>query len=167
MSLKQFIKQKIQSAKETLFDNASNGFVAGNVQDAIVEAKQNAEGFPRPGIPLVQNGTSGDGDFISYSNLTPDTDIVFPVNTKLNELTIANTSTSVEFDLDIYKNGVAPGDLIKTVSVSTGTSRSQAFDLNVDNLTFVVGDYVKLVYRDQGTNARDLVVVLWISRIPD
>jgi hypothetical protein len=162
MSLRTWIAQ----VAESVFFN-SDEFNSTNVQDAIIEAKQNAEGFPRAGIPLIQNGISGNGDLISYSNLTPDTDIVFPVKTKLNEMTIGNTSTSVEFDLRIYKNGTAPGDLVTTINVSTGSSRNAFFDLNSSNIIFEAGDYAKIEYIDQGTNAGDLVVVLWISRIPE
>ena len=164
MSFKDFVKQKIQDAFETPFSDP--GFTSNNAGDAIVEAKQNAEGFPRAGIPLIQNGLSSNNDLVSYSNLTPDTDIVFPVTTKLNELTIANTKTGVQFDLELYKNGTSAGNLIKTLNISTGASRNQLFDLNADNLTFTAGDFMKIIYIDQGSNASDLVVMLWISRIP-
>lgn len=144
-----------------------DNFTSDNVQDAIIEAKENAEGFPRAGLALVYNGTLGDGDLISYSNLTPEVPIVFPVNTKLNELTFANNRNSVECDLLIYDGGVSGGTLIKTVSVSTGAGVNyQSFDLNADNLTFNAGDFIQIEYSDQGTNARDMVVTLWISRIP-
>lgn len=163
MSIRSFVKDV---AKSLFFTDPS--FSSTNVQDAIIEAKQNAEGFPRAGIPLIQNGTMGNNDLVSYSNLTPNTDIVFPVATKLNELTIANTSNSVEFDLELYKNGTGGGDLIQTLVISTGGGNSnQVFDLNGDNIIFAAGDYMKIIYKDKGTNAKDLVVMLWISRIPD
>lgn len=161
MSLRTWVKDV---AKSIFFTDI--GFTSTNVQDAIIEAKQNAEGFPRAGIALIQNGSMGDNDLVSYSNLTPDTDIVFPVKTKLNELTFANSNTSVECDLEIYKNGTGGGNLIDTLNISTGGSRNAYFDLNADNITFEAGDYMKIIYKDQGTNASDMVVVLWISRIP-
>ena len=165
MSFKQFIKQKIQTALETWFDDTDVDFDAENVQEAIEASYQS--GFPRAGLALIQNGNSSNNDLLSYSNLTPDTDIVFPVKTQLNELTIANRNTSVEFDLEIYKNGTAGGDLQTTVNVSTAANRNQAFDLNSLNLVYEVGDYMKIIYKDQGTNASDLVVVLWISRVAE
>lgn len=165
MSIRTWVSQV---ARSIFFDNSDTPFVSTNVQDAIQEARNTAEGFPRAGIALIQNGTSGDGDLISYSNLVPNTDIVFPVQTKLNELTFANNRNSVECDLELYLNGTAPGDLITTLSVSTGAGvRNQVFDLNSLNLTFAAGDFLKIIYRDIGTSARDMVIVLWISRIPE
>ena len=158
-------KQKIQVSEETPFDNSINGFTADNAQTAIEEAKQTAEGFPRAGIILVNNGVQGNGDWITYSNLTPDAKIVFPVKTKINEVTFANSNSDVEFDLEVYKNGITGGDLIDTWSFNTGPGID--FDY-LDGLTleFNPGDWIRLLYVDQGTNTSDLVVTIWISRIP-
>ena len=153
-------------AEQVPFDNDTNNFVSEDTQSAIEEARDTAAGFPRAGLALVQNGTMGDGDLVSYSHLTPQTPIVFPVNTKLNEITFSNNRNSIECDLEIYDGGIG-GTLIKTVNISTGAGvATQAVDLNIDNITFNAGDKIQIIYRDQGTNARDMVVVLWISRIP-
>jgi len=160
-----FIK-KLQDAISTPFDPTGTSFPTSidNCQDAIEYAKQNAEGFPRAGIPLVNNGTQGNGDWITYSNLTPGAKIVFPVNTRLNEITFANQRNDVEFDLEFYKNGTAGGDLVYTWSVNTGSGINYGY---VDGLTldFNAGDWIRILYVDQGTNTSDLVVTLWISRI--
>lgn len=139
-------------------------FTSDNVKDAIVEAKNTAEGFPRAGIPLINNGTQSNNDWIAYSNLTPAVKIVFPVKTKLNEVTWANSRTSVEFALEFHKNGTTAGDIFYTYTVSSG---SQNYGY-VDGLsyTFDAGDWIRIKYDDQGTNTSDLVVLLWISRIP-
>lgn len=160
------IKKSAHSA-EIPFDNDTNNFDAEDAQAAIEEARDSAAGFPRSGLALVQNGTMGNNDLISYSNLTPQTPILFPVNTQINELTFANNRNSVECDIEIWDGLVNVGTLVKTVSISTGSGiKTQAVDLNADNLTFNAGDEIQLRYKDQGTNARDMVIVLWISRIP-
>lgn len=153
-------------ADEVPFDNDTNDFSSEDVQGAIEEARETAAGFPRAGLALIHNGTISNNDLISYINLTPNTPIVFPVNTQLNELTFANDRDSIECDIEIWDGGVASGTLVKTVNVSTGSGNNQVFDLNSDNLTFNQGDFIQLRYKDQGTNARDMVIVLWISRIP-
>ena len=84
----------------------------------------------------------------------------------INEITISNNRNSVECDIEIWDGGVASGTLVKTVSFITGAGNSDFVDINLDNLTFLAGDEIQLVYIDTGTNARDLVVVLWFSRIP-
>lgn len=146
------------------FDNDTNGFTADSTQEAIEEAKAQAEGFPRAGIPLVQNGVQGNGDWISYSNLVPDAVITFPVNSRINEITVANRKNSVEFDLEVYKNGSTAGDIVDTWSFSTGAGVNYA-SLSSVNLDLVVGDFIRLKYIDQGTNTSDLVVVIYFSRI--
>jgi len=140
------------------------GFTADNVCDGIIEAKLYAEGFPRAGIVLVNNGTQGNNDWIAYSNLTPDVKIVLPVNTKLHEITFGNSKTNVEFDLEFYKNGTAAGDIFYTYSVSSGAD-NYGYVAGL-TYTFNAGDWIRIKYKDQGTNTSDLVVTLWISRIP-
>lgn len=141
------------------------GFAADNVQAAIIEAKQNAEGFPRAGISLISNGTQGNGDWVTYSELTPDVVITFPVNTKINELTWANSKTGVNFDLEFYKNGIAAGNLFYTFSVPDSGAVNYGYVASL-NYTFSAGDYMRIKYIDQGNNTSDLVVTVWISRIP-
>lgn len=153
------------SGDNVYFDNTSNSFIADNTQGAIEEARETAAGFPRAGLALVQNGTMGDGDLVSYSHLTPNTPIVFPVNTQINEITFSNNRTSVECDFNIYDGGIG-GTLVKTLNTSTGGNVYQTFDVNADNLTFNAGEIIQIEYVDQGTNARDMVLTLWISRIP-
>ena len=154
------------NAGEQPFDNDGTTFSADNTREAIIEARDSAAGFPRAGLPLIQNGTMGNNDVISYSNLTPNTPIVFPVTTKINEVTFANNRNSVEADIEIWKGGFS-GILIKTLNINTGSGvKTQVFDLNADNITLNAGELLQLKYKDQGTNARDMVLVLWISRVP-
>jgi len=148
------------------FDNDTNGFASEEVQSAIEEARDTAAGFPRAGLALIQNGTMSNNDLVSYSHLTPNTPIVFPVNTQINEVTFSNNRNSIECDLEIWDGGLSGGTLVSTLNVSTGTELTQLFDLNPDNLIFNAGDLIQIRYVDQGTNARDMVVTLWISRIP-
>jgi hypothetical protein len=151
-------------AKSVPFDNATNGFIAQETQSAIEEAKQNAEGFPRAGIILTANGTQSNGDWISYSELTPSAKIVFPVNSRLNEITFSNNTPDVEFALEFYKNGTAIGNLVYTWTVNTSPGVDFSYTSGI-NINFVAGDWIRIKYIDQGDNTSDLNVVLWISRI--
>lgn len=144
---------------------SDDDFSSDNVHDAIVEAKQNAEGFPRAGIVLVHNGTIGNNDWLTYSSLTPDAKIVFPVKTKLNELTWANSKSSLDSDFEFYKNGTAAGDLIWTYQLRN-TSDDFGYQLSVD-LFFEAGDWIRILHKDFGTNPSDFVMTLWISRIQE
>jgi len=144
---------------------SDDDFTSDNVHDAIVEAKQNAEGFPRAGIVLVHNGTLGNNDWLTYSSLTPDAKIVFPVKTKLNELTWANSDPSIDSDFEFYKNGTAAGNLIWTYQLRD-TPNNYGYELEVD-LFFEAGDWIRILHKDQGTNPSDMAMTLWISRIQE
>jgi hypothetical protein len=152
-------------ASSVPFDNATNGFVATDTQAAIEEVKTYGEGFPRAGLALIANGTVSNNQWISYSELLPNTPVgPWAVNTKLHEISWSNTNTNVAFSLEFYKNGVTAGDLFYTMAVtSPNTGYGYISGLSY---TFNAGDYIRIKYIDQGTNASDFALVLWISRIP-
>lgn len=153
-------------AEQIPFDNDTNDFDSDNVQDAIEESQETAKGFPRAGLPLIHNGTVSNNDLISYSNLTPNVPIVFPVETQINEVTFSNDRTSVECDIELWLDDVGgSGTLAKTLNISTGGGVTEVFDINADNVILSPGQILQLRYIDQGTNARDMAVVLWISRV--
>jgi len=153
----------IQVAEAIPFDNSSNGFTADNVQTAIEETKTYNEGFPRAGINLINNGSVSNNQFISYSELLPNTPIgPFPVKLKLNEIMWSNVNTNVSFDLQFFLNGSAtPFYTYSTVNDADGMGYASGL-----TYTFNVGDYIKIKYIDQGTNASDFALVLWVSRLP-
>lgn len=160
--------KKSRHSWETAFDPDNNpGLgIPSNIdtaQEGIEYAIESSQGFPRAGIPLVSNGVVGNNDWITYNELTPNAKIIFPVNTRINELTMTNQNTSVESDFIFYKNGITAGNIIYTWSISTGVN-----DYTYQNgltLDFNAGDWLRILHSDQGTNPSDLVLVLWISRI--
>lgn len=144
------------------FDAAT--FTSDNVHDAIVEAKNTAEGFPRAGIRITANGTVGNNDWLGPTELHPNTPaMVLPVNTKLNELTWSNQKTNVEFRIQ-FRRGSKTGTVFHTLTV---TSPNPGYGY-VSGLayTFVPGDVVYAQYLDDGSNASDFELMFWISRIP-
>ena len=160
---------KTPVAEEIPFDNATNGFTADQVQSAIEEAKQNSEGFPRAGLPLISNGIVSNGEYVTYSELLSNKRILFPVRIRLKELTWNNTNTSLgAFDFEIYKNGTAIGNLIYTYTTPAADRTAGfgyfVFPVNVD---IAAGEYIYIKYvRPSGASLSDLALVIWISRIP-
>ena len=150
-------------AESVPFDNSDNNFVSDNVQDALEEAKQNAEGFPRAGIRGTYNGVVGNNDWLGPGELLPNTPfVVFPVNTKLNEITWANQNTDVEFRIQ-FRKGSKTGTIFYTLTV---TSPNPGYGY-VSGLSeqFAPGDVVYAQYLDDGQNCSDMDLILWISRI--
>lgn len=156
-------KQKIQDSSDTPFDNSSNGFTSDNAQDAIEEAKQNAEGFPRAGCRGTYNGVVGNNDWLGPNELLSNTPfIVFPVKTKLNEITWSNSTTNVEFHIE-FRTGGKTGTIFYTMTV-TSTNPGYGYVTGL-NYTFNAGDTIWAQYKDDGQNCSDMDLILWISRI--
>jgi hypothetical protein len=152
-------------ASSVPFDNSTNGFTSTDTQAAVEEARRYSEGFPRAGLTLIANGTTSNNQWVAYTDLLPNTPVgPWAVNVKLHEISWSNTTSNVSFDLEFYKNGTAIGNLFHTLQVRS-TNPGYGY---VNGLTyeFAAGDYLKVKYIDQGTNATDLAVILWISRIP-
>jgi hypothetical protein len=157
------------TAKNIDFNNTTNGFIAVDVQTAIEEAKQNSEGFPRAGLPLISNGIVSNGEYVTYSELLANKRILFPVTIRLKELTWNNTNLRLgAFNFEIYKNGIAPANLIYTYIAPAG-DRTVGFGYFVFpvNVDIAAGEYIYIKYaKPSGTSLSDLALVLWISRIP-
>lgn len=143
---------------------AYTGFTSDNVCDAINEAKQNAEGFPRAGIRATANGVVGNNDWLGPNELMPNTPLaLFPVKTKLNEITWANQTANVQFHIE-FRRGSKTGTIFHTLTV-TSTNPGYGY---VSGLayTFDPGEVVYAQYIDDGQNMSDMDLILWISRIP-
>lgn len=157
------------TAPELFFDNGTNGFTAQNVQAAIEEARQTAEGFPRSGIILTNNGTVSSGQFISYTELLSSPRVLFPVKTRLKELTWINSSINLgAFNFILYKNGQAAGNIIYTYS-APALDRTNGYGYFVfpSNIDFNAGDSLFIKYnKPAGTSLADLCLTLWIARLP-
>jgi len=155
--------RKSEVAESVPFDNDDNDFNSDNVQDAIEEAKQNAEGFPRAGIRSVQNGVVGNNDWLGPNELTPNTPLaIFPVNTKLNEITWSNQNTNCDFHIE-FRLGSKTGTIFYTMYV---TSPNPGYGyVSGLNYTFSPGDVIYAQYKDDGQNCSDMDLILWISRI--
>lgn len=156
--------QSTPVARQIPFDSATNGFTSTEVQSAIEEAKQNAEGFPRAGIRSCYNGTVSANQWLGPSELLANTPlVVFPVNTKLNEITWSNQTVNVQFRIQFRLNS-RTGTIFYTLTV-TSPNPGYGFVSGLTN-TFSPGDTIHAQYLDDGTNASDMDLILWISRIP-
>lgn len=151
-------------AKQVPFDNSTNGFVSSEAQSAIEEAKQNAQGFPRAAVRGTYNGTVSNNQWLGPQELLPNTPLcVFPVNTQLNEITWSNATANVAFSIQ-FRRGSKTGAIFYTLVV-TSPNIGRGF-INGLTFTFTAGEAIFCQYIDQGTNASDMNLDLWISRIP-
>jgi hypothetical protein len=133
-----------QVSRSTPFDNETNGFVSDNAQEAIEEAKSQAEGKPRSVINLINNGSLVNGQWVSYSELLPDSVIIFPFSVRITDMAWCNTNTNVSFSLEFYKNGTVVGNRYRTQAIVSGTNRYGYYNNWADD--FVAGDVLRIKY---------------------
>lgn len=156
--------EKSQIALSVPFDNSTNGFTSTDVQAAIEEAKQNAEGFPRAGIRSNYNGTVSANQWLGPSELFPNTPLlVAPVTLKINEITWSNQTTNVAFRIQ-FRLTSKTGTIFYTLTVTSPNS-GYGYTTGV-NYTLNPGDVVYAQYLDDGTNCSDMDLILWVSRVP-
>jgi len=100
------------------FDNDTNGFSADNVQEAIEETKQYSEGFPRAGVSRTYNGSVSNTTWLGPTELLPNTPFcVFPVKTKINEISWSNQNNNVTFNIE-FRTVSKTGTIFHTLSIS-------------------------------------------------
>ena len=136
-------------------------YASDNVGEAIPEGVGVALDLPRFSVVCIMNGSISNGDFITYSNLTPDTRIRVPVKCKLAEVTFEHGNTAT-YDIEFRKNG-RTSTVLQTDSIVA--TDGITIDVFVAGLTFVKDDYLDIKYIDQGTNAQDLVMVVFFQAI--
>lgn len=148
------------------FDNIGTDFVSENVHDAIIEAKQNAEGFPRAGLALTYNSTVGSGSFITYSELLSNKAILFPVKIRLKEITWVNANVDLgDFHFEIYVNGTDPANLVYTMHpTASDLVNGYGYDVLPVIVDVPAGGRIYIKYTNTGKNIADLALVLWIAR---
>jgi hypothetical protein len=122
---------RTQLADQTPFDNTGNGFVATDVQEAIVEARATALST-RYVITAGYAGNANSNTFLQFfrSNPSDSTPFVIADASQIKSLSLA-TDTSTTATVSIYKNGtstvIATISLVSALrSVVTGLSISLA-----------------------------------------
>ena len=143
------------------FDNATNGFASENAQAAIEEVADiaNAAVFT---IPLVYNGTLSGTKFISYSNLTPNSPVIVPINCEFVGFTYSNSKSGADYTFN-FRNNTTTGTPFFTVSKTNTQFFAQTLPTPE---TFTAGSEISIQYVDDGTNSNDGVWILTFKALP-
>jgi len=152
-------------ADDIYFDNSILNWPISEdtVQKAIEYTYSNATGNikPRFTLTLINNGTVSNNQWITFSELTPDVWIQFPLDCEIKEFTFDNSRSNTSFDLEFYKNSTV-GAPYRTLSIVT----TQYGYYSGWSDSFNAGDRLRIRYTDQGVNASDLVCVLYcVARV--
>lgn len=151
--------EKSYVAKSVPFDNATNGFVADKVQEAIEEAKDTALGKARVTMSSIMNGAVGANNWLGHNELVPGDTVPFriPWDCTLKEVTVSFPTLSVDGAIEFYKNGTGAGQLIYTETF-TNVDGGKNF---TPNLTFAAGDLLRMRWIDTGTNPSDMATQMF------
>lgn len=152
--------EKLLEAKDCKF--SADGYVAVDAEEAIKESRNTAISLPRFPISIIMNGTVSNGDWLAYSNLTPDATIVIPTKCELREVTWSNSNDNRSFDFVFYKNGR------NTTPYSTRQVRNSSNNYGLfDSLSdpFDSGDTLDIKYVDQGLNISDAAILLFFQTV--
>ncbi len=149
-----------QVATSTPFDNSGNGFVADNVQDAIEEAATGTVSSRTIEYSFFNSGANIKNKWldIEASNIpVNDTPAVVPFDAQLLGLTYSNSKDSSTIDIEIYKNGTAPGDKVFTWDINTARYAWKSTGLS--GVTFSQGDVFFVFAKGAGGTAPQRPVV--------
>jgi len=136
----------------------SNGFASSNAQDAIEEAKDLAQAAIFP-ISIVWNGTASGTFFFSYSNLTPNSPMIVPVESNFVGFTFSNSKSTADYILN-FRNDTNIGTPFYTITKNNTQSFAQILP---SPELFAGGDFISVQYEDDGTNSNDVVIQLFFS----
>lgn len=138
----------------------ANNFVARDVQSAIEESFNQANAAIYP-LSILHNGTVGNGTFFSYSNLTPGTPIIVPINSEFLGFTFSNSNANADYTLEFRNNS----DVGATFEVVTKVNTQFFVDLLATPEPFNAGDFISIKYIDDGQNASDVAITLFFRAV--
>lgn len=131
-------------------------------ETTLFELKNGAElgAIGRYAIVLQHNGTVSDGTFIGYDSLLPGntTPIVIPRDSILKDLSFSNSNSSADYTIEFRKNSTVATPFYSVSKVNTKLFT----EIDIDE-TFSSGDELYIKYVDDGTNASDAVIVLFLQ----
>jgi len=96
-------------AKAIPFDNATNGYVAQDVQEAIEESKADAIAVARYSIFCAYEANANTGRWLEFTrgNASDGSPYIIVGNTTLEELTLVTSDTTATGTVTVFKNAVA------------------------------------------------------------
>lgn len=141
------------------FDNATNGFTADEVQTAIEEARDTAQGKARVTMSSIMNGTVGANNWLGPNELVPGDTVPFriPWDCELKEVTVSFPTLSVDGAIEFYVNGTTAGELVYTETF-TNVDNGKTF---TPNIALTAGDLLRMRWTDSGQNPSDMATMMF------
>jgi hypothetical protein len=145
------------------------GYMADNVEGAIVEGVGTALNTPQLTYALTHNATVGAVQWLALTDLLSNPRHPMPRKILFEDLTWNNSNIDLgPFVFEFYKNGQTLSELVYTYT-PTSTEKTQGYGVHSfsSSIIFEAQDvlYIKHV-RTSGTSLSDLGFVLWLRRLP-
>jgi len=150
MSFKSFIKQKIQDALETFFDNTGTDFESVNVQDALVEIGASAS----PGASWGSSGNNATGTWLVNEGVPSNKAgrTIFLNNAKISKVFTATEDLNT-YTIAIYEHSGNEIALTLIDSFVVTAARTASFSTD---LTITTGK--QLAVKISSGSAKNIVV---------
>lgn len=115
-------------------------------------------------LTFQHNGTVGNGTFYGYSNLLSgdSTPVLIPVNSILKGFSYSNRNSSADYALEFRRNTTGGAAFYTTPN----KVNVQFFTETIPDQTFNAGDQIYIKHIDQGGNASDAAIVIFLQVIP-
>ena len=116
-----------------------------NVQLAICEARNSAVGKLMPFYFFSTGNVSNKFmNFTNGSTTTASLPMVLPFSGDLIGSTFTNQDDDVDMDIEIYRNGIAPGNLMYTRFIR---NKRTAWKTDINNTGYLQGDRVSMFFK--------------------
>lgn len=146
-----------------------SGFDADNVQDGIIEAKNDAIALPRFPVSAIHNATLSDGQLVGVSNLV-NVPLVIPVKSKVAEITFYQDGGATrDGQYRFYRNAETAPNLFFTWTLNDTTkataNSTEVGGTDFTSPTFNAGDDIRIYYDDTGLNHSDVVILVFLQAV--
>jgi len=144
-------------------------FDSDNVQDGIIEAKNDAINLPRFPVTATHNATLSDGQLVGVSNLV-NVPLVIPVKSKVAEITFYQDGGATrDGQYRFYRNAETAPNLFFTWTLNNTTeavaSSTAVGGSDFTSPTFNAGDDLRIYYDDTGSNHRDVAILIFLQAV--
>lgn len=144
-------------------------FSSENVQDGIIEAKNDAIQLPRFAVAAVHNSTLSNGQLVGVTNWV-NVPLIIPVKSQIAEITFyQDGGSSRDGRYRFYRNTETAPNLFFTWLLNNTTS-SVAVSTNVGGSDFTspefqIGDLLRIYYDDTGSNHQDVAIFVYLQAV--
>jgi hypothetical protein len=146
------------------YGGGPSGIESTDVQNAIEEVVGIVTSKARFAMVFCHNSTVGNNNWLGFSELVPSntTPLIIPVASQLKEIAFSYNGLSVDGQMKIYKNGLLPGNVIYTMTL---TNQNNFILVSGLNILLAQGDRISAQWVDTGQNPSDAALQFFFQTV--